>query len=73
MYILNLIENSFNCERLKKMRIKRNLSLTEVAEKMGTSEATLSRYENGLTKKIPIKTVKKLEKFMMLVILIFMV
>ncbi|MEG0299968.1 helix-turn-helix domain-containing protein [Cetobacterium sp.] len=60
MYILNLIENSFNCERLKKMRIKRNLSLTEVAEKMGTSEATLSRYENGLTKKIPIKTVKKL-------------
>lgn len=60
MYILNLIENSFNCEKLKKARIKKNLSLTEVAEKIETSEATLSRYENGLTKKIPMKTIKKL-------------
>lgn len=60
MLLLKIIEDSFNNEKLKNIRIKRNLSLAEVAEKIDISEATLYRYETGITKKIPIKTVKKL-------------
>lgn len=60
MFLLKIIEESFNNEKLKKIRIKRNLSLAEVAEKINISEATLYRYESGITKKIPMKTIKKI-------------
>ena len=41
MLLLKIIEDSFNNEKLKNIRIKRNLSLAEVAEKIDISEATL--------------------------------
>lgn len=62
MLLLKIIEDSFNNEKLKNIRIKRNLSLAEVAEKIDISEATLYRYEAGITKKIPMKTIKELAK-----------
>ena len=59
---LTVNESKFSNEKLKNIRIKRNLSLAEVAEKIDISEATLYRYETGITKKVPMKTVKKLAK-----------
>lgn len=60
MGFIELIEKNFNNTRLKKARLKANLTLADVHEKTGISETTLFRYENGITKKVPIESVKKL-------------
>lgn len=63
MYLLNIEEDTFNYKKLKEIRVKKDFSLAEVAEKLEISEATLSRYENGLTKKISLETIKKISLF----------
>lgn len=35
-------------ERLRELRLKKNISLEKMAKDLGTTKATLSRYENGL-------------------------
>lgn len=35
-------------DRLKELRLKRNLTLDKIADDLNTTKATLSRYENGL-------------------------
>jgi transcriptional regulator with XRE-family HTH domain len=44
-------------DRLKDCRIQRNLTLLEVAEKIGVKEATMQRYESGAIKNIKHETV----------------
>lgn len=36
------------CERLKELRIEKNLSTTKLADAIGVSDAEISRWENGL-------------------------
>ena len=40
-------------DRIKYMRKERGLTLKEVAEKLGVSEATVQRYESGAIKNVP--------------------
>lgn len=58
--LLDFFENSVNSKKLKKSRLKRKLSLSEVSEKTGIPFTTLKRYEDGDTKKIPLDAVKKI-------------
>lgn len=58
--IENYFENNFDYKKLKKSRVKRKLSLAEVSELANIPPATLQRYEDGITKKIPLDAVKKL-------------
>ena len=44
-------------ERIKEMRIKRNLTLLQLAELLGVQEATVQRYESGAIKNIKYETV----------------
>ena len=48
--------------RLKDLRIKRNLSLEELAKRVGTSRQTIHRYENGTINNIPPEKVERLAK-----------
>ena len=50
----------FNNEKLRFSRKKRNLSITEVAQKIGIPIATLQKYESGTTKRIPLEVLKKI-------------
>ncbi len=36
------------CERLKELRVEKNLTTTSLAEKLGVSNSTISRWENGV-------------------------
>lgn len=47
-------------ERIKEIRKKRGFTLDEVAEKVGISVSTLSRYESAQITKIPIAVIDKL-------------
>ena len=47
-------------ERIKEMRIRRGLTLLEVAERIGVKEATVQRYESGSIKNIKHETICKL-------------
>lgn len=47
-------------ERIKSMRNLRNLTLLEVAEKLGVKEATMQRYESGEIKNIKHETIVQL-------------
>ncbi len=49
-------------ERIKQMRLKRNLTLLDVAEHLGVQEATAQRYESGEIKNIKHETVLELAK-----------
>lgn len=60
--LLDFLENSFNNKKLKKSRLKRKLSLAEVAAQTGIPATTLQRYEDGVTKKVPLEAIKKLCK-----------
>ena len=60
--LLEFLENSFDNKKLKKSRLKRKLSLAEVADKTGIPTTTLQRYEDGVTKKVPFEAIKKLCK-----------
>lgn len=46
--------------RIKEIRKKRGFTLDEVAEKVGISVSTLSRYESSQITKIPIAVIEKL-------------
>ena len=58
--LLEFLENSFDNKKLKKSRLKRKLSLAEVAAKTGIPSTTLQRYEEGVTRKVPLKAIKKI-------------
>lgn len=60
MNIEKIFEQSFNYKKLKEVRLKNNLSLKEAAEKLNLTSATLSRYENGKIKEVPIEILKKM-------------
>lgn len=62
MDIEKIFEQSFNYRKLKEVRINNNLTLKEAAEKLDLTIATLSRYETGKIKEVPIKVLKKMEK-----------
>lgn len=49
-------------EELKSLRLKNNLSLEEVAQKLNISKVTLSRYENTDITNIPMGNIEKLAK-----------
>lgn len=57
--LLDFFENNVNNKKLKKSRLKRKLSLSEISERTGIPFTTLKRYEDGDTKKIPFEAVKK--------------
>ena len=44
---------------LKEIRKKRNLTVAELAERVGTTEASVSRYETG-RRKLPVEMAKKI-------------
>lgn len=44
---------------LKEIRKKRNLTVAELAERVGTTEASISRYETG-NRKLPVEMAKKI-------------
>lgn len=48
-------------EKLKKIRLERNIKATNVAEKLGVSKSTVSNYENGI-RKPGIETLEKIAK-----------
>lgn len=45
-------------DRMKAIREEKNLTLEEVANKIGLSKGTISRYENGEIKNIPLNRVQ---------------
>lgn len=59
-WLLEFFESTFNYKKLKRSRIKRKLTLAEVSTKTGIPPATLQRYEDGITKKVPLEAIKKL-------------
>lgn len=60
MDLKEYINETFNFEKLRKSRKRRNLSITEVAQRIGIPIATLQKYESGTTKRIPLEVLKKL-------------
>lgn len=58
--LLEFLESSFNNKKLKKSRLKRKFSLAEVSSKTGIPPTTLQRYEDGVTKRVPLEAIKKL-------------
>lgn len=46
--------------RIKEQRLKNNLTLLEVANRLGIKEATMQRYESGVIKNISHETILKL-------------
>lgn len=53
------MDNIIN-KRIKEARIRKDLTLLEVATKLGVSEATVQRYESGEIKNIKHKTIQDL-------------
>lgn len=49
-------------ERIKKLRLESNLTLLDVAKKLGVSEATVQRYESGEIKNLKQTTVLEMAK-----------
>lgn len=52
-------------KRIKEMRTKTGLTLKEIAEKIGITEATAQRYESGLVNNIPYDRIEKLAEIFM--------
>ncbi|WP_232751407.1 helix-turn-helix domain-containing protein [Macrococcoides caseolyticum] len=50
--------------RIKKLRIKRNVSADDLAKAVGVSRATIFRYENGDIEKMPATTLEKIAKYL---------
>ena len=59
-WLLEFLESTFNYRKLKKSRLKRKFTLAEVSDKTGIPTATLQRYEEGVTRKVPLKAIKKI-------------
>lgn len=53
------MDNIIN-KRIKEARLKKDLTLLEVANKLGVSEATVQRYESGEIKNIKHETIQAL-------------
>lgn len=53
-------------ERLKYIRNKKNVSLSELSKMTGIAKSTLQRYETGNTKKIPLDAITAIEKALFL-------
>lgn len=49
-------------KRLKQIRLKKNLTLAEVGEKINKTEATMQRYESGNIKNLKADTIEELSK-----------
>lgn len=45
-------------ERLKKRRLEMNMSLEQLARKLGVNRSTIYRYETGEIEKMPIRSIK---------------
>ena len=60
MELIDYLDSTFNYKKLRKSRKKRNLSIAEVAEKVGIPAPTLQKYESGVIKKIPLEALKKI-------------
>lgn len=60
MNLKNFFESSLNNEKLKEARLKKNLLLKDAAAKLDITPSTLSKYENGTIKSIPMSTLKKM-------------
>ena len=58
--LLDFFENTINYKKLKESRLKRKLSLAEVSTRTGIPTTTLQRYEGGVTKRVPLESIKKL-------------
>ena len=50
-------------DRLKELREERNLSQTEVANKIGITKQNLYKYENGIIENIPIDKIEALANY----------
>ena len=59
-WLLEFLESTFNYRKLKKSRLKRKFTLAEVSDKTGIPTATLQRYEEGVTRKVPFEAIKKI-------------
>ena len=46
-------------EKIKELRIKRGITLAQIADYLGTTEATAQRYESGAIKSIPYEVIEK--------------
>jgi len=51
-------------ERLKEVRLKRGLTLLEIGEKLGRTEATIQRYESGGIKNLKLDAIDELAKIL---------
>lgn len=60
--LLDFFENTINYKKLKRSRRRRKLSVREVAEETGIPVATLQRYEDGITKRVPSEAEQQLAK-----------
>ena len=48
--IIGNVASSFNGQRLKIARLYRNLSISDLADKIGIKKQSISQFETGLTK-----------------------
>lgn len=51
-------------QRIKKIRLEKNLTLEEIAKKIGVSKATVQRYESGVIANIPQENIEKIAEAM---------
>lgn len=51
-------------ERLKTIRLAKNVTLLEIAEYLGVSEATVQRYESGNIKNLKLDTITKISEYL---------
>ena len=58
--LYNFLKNTYNYKKLKETRLKKKLTLVEVSEKTKIPVATIQRYEDGGTLKIPKEAFLKL-------------
>lgn len=58
--LYDFLKNTYNYKKLKEIRLKKKLTLIEVSEKTKIPVATIQRYEDGGTLKIPKEAFLKL-------------
>lgn len=63
MNLIDVIDNSFNYKKLRKARIKRGYTVSQVAKETGVPRYTIEKLEKGVTKSISPSTLKTLCDF----------
>ena len=58
--LYDFLKNTYNYKKLKEIRLKKKFTLIEVSEKTKIPVATIQRYEDGGTLKIPKEAFLKL-------------